>query len=551
MEILSIFRDEAERLLRNAGYPGKVEQAREEFGDFTFPCFSLAKERKMNPALIAKDVVRNMEKSEYFEKIENVGAYVNFTINPKKLAEITLSSIIQGEIFKFEEKGKVIVEHTSANPTGPLHVGRTRNSIIGDTVARILRRFGYDVEVQYFVNDVGKQVATLLWGVKNLRVEEEGEREDYRYVKYYQAAYEELEKRPEIEKEVQEIIWKYERGDQELRNLAEKYVGGIMRGIAESLKRINVEFDEFVWESSLVERSRKIPPMIKEYLKEENGAYYIDLKKLGVEEKDKLFLYRSDGTTLYPLRDIAYHLYKAEKARYNIDVLGEDHKLHFQAIKRIIGLLKPDTRLDALFYSFVKLPEGKMSTRKGRVVYLDDLVEEGMKRVEEIIRKRGYSEEEKKKITKMVAVGAIRFHILNVQEEKPITFKWENALNFEGESGPFIQYTHARAESIMKKTSWDRSFNSQYISHPQEIKLVKLMARYPEIIKEAAMKLTPYVVAKYAYSLASQFNQFYRDCPVIKAESGIREFRLALVYSFKALIKDLLELLGIEAPEKM
>lgn len=550
MEILSIFRDEAEKLLRNAGYPGKVEEAREEFGDFTFPCFSIARDKKMNPALIAKDVVRNIEKSEYFEKIENVGAYVNFTINPKKLAEITLSSIIQGEIFKFEEKGKVIVEHTSANPTGPLHVGRTRNSIIGDSMARILRRFGYDVEVQYFVNDVGKQVATLLWGVKNLQVEERG-REDYRYVKYYQAAYEELEKRPEIEKEIQEIIWKYERGDQELRNLAEKYVGGIMRGIAESLKRINVEFDEFVWESSLIESSRKILPMIKDYLKEENGAYYIDLKKLGVEDKDKLFLYRSDGTTLYPLRDIAYHLYKAEKARYNIDVLGEDHKLHFQAIKRVIGLLKPDAKLDALFYSFVKLPEGKMSTRKGRVVYLDDLVEEGMKRVEEIIRKRGYSEEEKKRIAEIVAVGAIRFHILNVQEEKPITFKWESALNFEGESGPFIQYTYARAESIMKKTSWDGNFNPQYISHPQEIKLVKLMARYPEIIKEVAIKLKPYVVAKYTYSLASQFNQFYRDCPVIKAESGIREFRLALVYSFKLLIKDLLGLLGIEAPEKM
>ncbi len=553
MEILKRFRDEAEKMLRDAGYPGKVEEAKEEFGDFTFPCFSLAREMKKNPALIAKEIVEKLKDmdSEYFEKIENAGGYLNFKINSRKLAEVTLSAIISGDIFRFERGERIIVEHTSANPTGPLHVGRTRNSIIGDTLARILKKFGHEVKVHYFVNDVGKQVATLLWGVKNLKISDTEGREDYRYVRYYQLAYQELENRPEIEEEIQELIWKYERGDEELRALAEKYIGGIMRGIAESLRRINIEFDEFVWESSLVEKAKEIVPLLKEYIREENGAYYVDLKSLGLEGKEKLFLYRSDGTTLYPLRDVAYHLYKAERADRNIDVLGEDHKLHFEAIKRLVRLIKPNAKLDALFYSFVKLPEGKMSTRRGTVVYLDDLIDEGMKRVEDIIEKREYEESEKKEITRAVAVGAIRFHILNVQEEKPMTFRWENALNFEGESGPFIQYTHARASSILKKASWSGNFDSRFISHPQEIRLVKLMARYPDVIREAATKLTPYLVAKYTYSLASQFNQFYRDCPVLKAEEGTRDFRLALVYSFKLMIKDLLNLLGIDAPEKM
>jgi len=550
MDVIGIFRERANSLLKEIGVDGEVEYAKPDFGDFTFPCFSLAKEMKKNPAIIAREIAEKL-RDEYFEKIEAIGPYVNFWINPKKLAQMTLDAILNGSIFEFPHRGKIIVEHTSANPTGPLHVGRTRNSIIGDSLARIMRRYGYDVEVHYFVNDVGKQVATLLWGVKNLAIVTREMRGDYKYVAYYQGAYRELEKNREIEREINEIIWKYERGDEELRTMARKYVGSILKGIEESLRRINVHFDEFVWESSLIERAQKVADMLKEHLKEENGAYYIDLKELGIQGKDKLFLFRQDGTTLYPLRDIAYHLYKGERARKNVDVLGEDHKLHFEAIKKIVNILWDDIELNALFYSFVKLPEGKMSTRQGKVVYLDDLVNEAERRVSEIIRERNYEKDEEERIIKEVAVAAIRFHILNVQEEKPMTFRWEDALNFEGESGPFVQYTHARAASILRKGNWNGRYDASFVSHPEEIKLLKLMAKYQEIIGNAVKNLSPYLVARYAYSLASQFNQFYRDCPVLKAEEGIRDFRLAVVEAFKKIMGDLLELLGIEAPEKM
>ena len=551
MDVLGFFREKANELLREVDVEAKVEDAKEGFGDFTLPCFSLATMWKKNPASIAKELVEKIGYSEYFSSIEAVGPYINFHINPEKLAEMTLNAILNDNIFRFEDRGKIVVEHTSANPTGPLHVGRTRNSIIGDSLARVMRRYGYNVEVQYFVNDVGKQVATLLWGIKNLAIIAKEARGDYKYVPYYQGAYMELEKKPEIEKEIQEIIWKYERGDKELRELAKKYVGAILQGIEESLKRINVHFDEFVWESSLIERAHTVADMLKDYLEEEKGAYYIDLKDLGIEGKDKLFLFRQDGTTLYPLRDIAYHLLKGERAKKNVDVLGEDHKLHFQAIKRIVEILDKDIDLRALFYSFVKLPEGRMSTRRGTVVYLDDLMDEAEERVAAIIKERGYSPEEEKRIIRDVAVAAIRFHILNVQEEKPMTFRWEDALNFEGESGPFIQYTHARAASILRKAEWNGEYNPNMISHPQEIKLLKLMARYQETIQKSAENLSPHIVARYAYSLASQFNQFYRDCPVLKAEENVRIFRLAIVKAFKKIIRDLLELLGIEAPEKM
>ncbi len=551
MDVLALFREEANRLLRDLGVEQQVVEAKEGFGDFTLPCFTLAKKFKKSPVQIAENLAKDISESEFFEKIENVGSYLNFWIEPKKLSELVLKDILNGEFKNFEKKEKMILEHTSANPTGPLHVGRTRNSIIGDTMARILRRYGYDVEVHYFVNDVGKQVATLLWGVKNLSIEGKYERGDYMYVSYYQSAYRELEKNPDIEKEVQKLIWLYERGDRELRELAKKYVGSILSGIEESLKRINVHFDRFVWESSLIERAKEVSVTLQEHLKEENGAYYIDLKTLGVEGKDKLFLFRQDGTTLYPLRDIAYHLYKGEIARKNVDVLGEDHKLHFRAIKKIVEFLREDIELSALFYSFVKLPEGKMSTRRGTVVYLDDLVDEAESRVMGLLEERDYGEEERKNIARKIAVGAIRFHILNVQEEKPMTFRWEDALNFEGESGPFVQYSYARASSILRKSQWKGDYNPSAVSHPQEIKLLKLMAKYSEIVKNAAETLSPYLVAKYAYSLASQFNQFYRDCPVLKEESEKKNYRLALVASFKKLIEEVLELLGIEAPEKM
>jgi len=545
---MGIFRSRANQLLKGIGVDAEVEYAKEGFGDFTLPCFSLAKEIRRNPAEIAREIAGKIEDDEYFSKIEAVGPYLNFHINPQKLGKILLEAVENGEIFEFGRKGKMIVEHTSANPTGPLHVGRVRNSIIGDSISRILRRYGYDVKVHYFVNDVGKQVATLLWGVKNLSIEQREMRGDYKYVAYYQGAYSEMEKRPEVEKEVEEIIWRYERGDEELRSLAREYVGSILKGIEESLRSINIRFDEFVWESSLIERAHEVAEMLKEHIREEDGAYYINLKDLGVEGKEKLFLYRRDGTTLYPLRDIAYHLYKIERADENVDVLGEDHKLHFQAVKRIVELIRGEVSLRALFYSFVKLPEGRMSTRRGKVVYLDDLLREGESRVMEIVKERGYEDAEE--IAREISRSAIRFHVLNVQEEKPVTFRWEEALSFEGESGPFVQYSYARASSIIRKADWD-GFAFHGTSHEEEVKLLKLMARYPEIVRDAAEKLSPHIVARYAYNLASQFNQFYRDCPVLKAQGEIRETRLTIVKEFKKIMGDVLEILGMDAPEKM
>ncbi len=554
MDVLGIFREEANRMLRDAGVNLGVEYAKEGFGDFTLPCFPLAKEMKKNPAIIAKEIAEKLEGGEYFKKIEAVGPYINFHISPVKLASLTLDAVLSGDIFRFEPKGKVILEHTSANPTGPLHVGRARNPIIGDTMARILREYGHEVEVHYYVNDAGLQVATLLWGLKNLfRVMKyEDKKCDHLLVPYYQDASRRAEESAEVMEDIRALMRRYEDGDEELREFAREKIGCMLEGIRETLERIGVHVDKFVWESEFIPLAREIARKLEDVVEEEDGAYYVDLRKIGVEmQKNKFFLYRRDGTTLYFLRDIAYHIAKGKEASYLVDVLGEDHKLHFQALKSVVTYLDSSIDMRALFYSFVRLPEGKMSTRRGTVVYLDDLLDEGYQKALEVLKDRDYTEEEARRIAEGIAVSSIRYSILNVQEEKPITFRWDRALSFEGESAPFIIYTYARASSIMRKGEWSGAYDPALLEHPQEFRLLKLMAMYHEVIRNSAEKLSPYFLARYAYDLAMQFNQFYRDCPVLSSSADLKESRMALVEAFRVLMKRVLENLGLVPLEKM
>jgi len=546
------FVNEANRLMKDAGIDGVVEPAKEGFGDYTFPCFPLARKLKKSPVEIASELAKKIGTSEYFEKIESVGPYLNFHINPVKLAEITIKSVVDGSIFHFEKKEKIILEHTSANPTGPLHVGRARNPIIGDTMARILREYGHDVKVHYFVNDAGMQVATLLWGILNLNTDENIKKCDHRYVLNYQKASAMLSD-PKVEGEVRNLMKKYEGGDEKLRKIAKEKIGCVLNGINETLKRINVIVDEFIWESEFIEDAKRVAEKLKRYTGYEDGAYYLKMSELGANlQKDKFYLYRKDGTTLYFLRDIAYHLYKGKNADFLVDVLGEDHKLHFEAIKMVMKLLNPNIRMEPIFYSFVRLPEGKMSTRKGTVVYLDELLDEGFRKAIEILENRNYEKEESRHIAESIAYSSIRYALLNVQLDKPIVFRWDKALNFEGESAPFIIYTHARASSILRKGEFEGTYYPELLKHPEEIKLLKLIAKYPNVIEQSARSLSPYYLARYAYELAFQFNQFYRDCPVLNAESSeLKKSRLALVFAFKNVLSRTLKTLGIEPLEKM
>jgi len=557
-EILSLIREAVSSIYGNLKFVQTLEKPPEGFGDFAFPCFPLAPLAKKSPSDIAAEIAGYIDskKNVWIEKVEEKNGYVNFFINKTKLAELAIKNVFEEK--EGGKKEKVILEHTSANPNGPLHVGRARNPIIGDTLARIFRWSGYDVETQFYVDDMGKQVAILLWGLKNIDMEVEEKKEDHRLVAFYQKAYEMMEKDEKVKEEIGQIIKKCEDGDEKTLEEMKSAYEKALEGILESLERINIKIDSFVEESRFI-LDGSVQYVIEELKKTEfagyeNGALYLDMEHFGIHGRNKkFFLTRKDGTSLYATRDIAYHLWKGKRADMLINVLGEDHKLEAKLVEVSLKILDAKVPV-TVFYSFVSLPEGKMSTRRGRVVYLDDLIDEAVERAYEEVKKRRNLDEEKARfIAEKVGTGAIRYNIVKVNPEKAITFRWEEALNFEGESAPFIQYAHARCCSIINKAGVaelnlsEIDFSSY--SHPQEINLIKVIASFPEVVKRCEDEFNPAFIAEYAHKLASSFNAFYRDCQVIGGEK--EKERLALVRATQHTLKNVLTLLGIEALEEM
>lgn len=566
------FKREAARLvsdaLRTLGADVAVvlDKAPPGMGDLAFPCFPLAKSLRRAPEAIARDIASAARPGELVEKVEARGGYVNFTVKFDRLAQDAIASALSRKDAYGSpdtKKGiRVLVEHTSVNPTGPIHVGRARNPIIGDTLARILRRAGYDVTTEFYVNDVGRQVVTMTWGVKNIRVDKvpERDKDDYRYVLHYQAASQRLEENPELEKEIDEMLYRLEHGDPETVRLTRETCERVLAAITESLRRLNITIDRFTWESKFVADGSvdRVISKLKqsEYSHEKDGAYYLELESFGIAGREtKWFYTRSDGTSVYTTRDLAYHMDKFTRTDIAINILGEDHKLAMQQLAAALSIMGVDKKPEIVYYAFVSLPEGKMSTRKGRVVNLDDLIDEAVELAYEEVRKRrtDLPEQRMREIARVVGIGALRYNIARVQAEKQIVFKWEEALNFEGSSAPFIQYAHARACSILDKAGeWNRGeFDASLLATDYEKDLVKIIASFPATVAECAEFRKTHVVAIYAQELAAQFNQFYRYVPVLRAGGRIRNSRLALVEATMWTLRNALDCLGIEAPEEM
>ena len=546
----------------------KLDTPLEKLGDFSFPCFPLAPIAKKSPQAIALKIVSKIEKHKWIDRVEAKGGYVNFFVNTKHLVSSTLESILSkketyGHLSK--KNKKVIIEHTSANPNGPLHVGRARNPIIGDTVVRIFRAAGYDVKSQFYLDDMGKQVAILAWGIHHIDtkdvVRSDYGKPDHENVGFYQAANKQMDEDETVAQQINDLIKKIEECDTGTLDMIHAAYAPVLEGINASLCRINITIDRYVPESLFV-KDKSVESVIKnlkktKYCSEENGAWYLDVESFGVSGRStKFFFTRADGTSLYATRDIAYHLWKATQADVLINVLGEDHKLESKQVEVALQLLGVQTLPTPIFYAFVSLPDGKMSTRRGRVVYLDELIDECIERAyEEVKKRRGneLSEPAMKKIAQIVGIGALRYNIIKVQPEKDIMFKWGEALNFEGNAVPFIQYAHARACSILVKAKdVHEKINPALLTHDSEIRLVKQLARFPLVIDEACTGYRPHLIASYLFDTASLFNQFYRDCPVLPEENKVlRASRLALVDAACIVLHNGLDLLGITAPKEM
>ena len=539
--------------------------------------FRLAGPAETSPPQVAARIAAEIETESltYVDRVETKGPYVNFHPAASYYAETleAAQSPAYGNLPDRDES--VVVEHTSANPTGPVHVGRARNPVLGDAISRIMAAAGYDVDTHYYVNDAGRQIAVFTWAYETFEEADlpdpERDSPEYEMVRYYRKGTTFLEEGPEdeveaAEAEIQAIMQGLEAGEETAYKRVGEVVDTVLAGMQRCLERLPSTFDEFVKETRFMRdgSTEAVAHRLEEsgLAYEDEGAWHLDLSDRGFE-KDLVFM-RSDGTSLYTTRDLAHHEWKFENYDRAVTVLGEDHKLQARQLQAALEVLGNDSdRLTDVIYSYVNLPTGKMSTRAGTGVDLDDLLDEAVNRAREAVESRmgdrirddDLTESDVERIAQQVGIGAVRYDIVSKQPSKPITFKWDDALDFEGQSAPYVQYAHARTCGIIDEADGEvtPTLDHSRLDSDPERELLEVIAAYPAQIEDSATSLEPHAVATYARDLADAVNVFYRECPVLGSDVDPDQSaaRLALVVAARNTLANALSVLGIAAPESM
>ena len=502
-------------------------------GDLALPCFPFAKQLVCSPDEAAQKIADALQLD--IGQAVAVGPYVNIRASMDWLAA-QLSKTT-------ESKGLILIEHTSANPNGPFHVGRARNAILGDTFVRMYRAAGYDVIAEYYVDDMGKQVGILCWSLENLDEAQvqallaEGEipiedsphssKDDHIRVLWYQAANLLKAKDPTVDDGVTELVQLSEEADADVLARFEDAYQPVLDGMLVTLSRMGIEFDSFTKESVFIVDGSVEVLMDQLQSSElhdeaENGAHYLELETKGIKGKSTRFYYRrGDGSSLYATRDLAYHQQKWTRSGHLLNILGEDHKLQSKQVS--IALQELGTQPpEVVFYAFTKLADGKMSTRRGNVVYMDDLLDEAQVRAYATVKeiRSDLSEERLQEISDAVGISATRFNIARISPDKGITFRWEDALSLEADSAPFIMYSHARACSIQRKAGdVDTSVGLDTSALKGSAgELVRRMAYMNDELQTAIDSASPHQFCAWLSALAVDYNRFYRDNHVIDDE---------------------------------
>ncbi len=534
-----------------------------EMGDIAIPMFPIARKRKTSPVLLAEEMASKLRFGDTIASASAAGPYLNLKLNRKIIGfDIVQRILSAGERWGGHQSGvgkRVLIEHTSINPNASPHVGRGRCAMIGDSLARLMRFEGYEVEVHYYVNDMGRQIGLLVLVAS--------EREDITFdqiLEAYVAANQRAENDPDFAALGYDLLAKIEEGDRETREKFHRVTDLCLKGQLNVLRRLGVSYNCFDHESAYVNDARlgAIENALEErkaIFKDEEGRLVVDLRQLSyaADEGRYFVLRRANGSSMYGCRDLLYSLDKHERhADVNIMVLGEDHKLYAQQLALILnaaGIPAPEV----VYYSYILLSDGKMSTRAGKVVLLADFLDQAaaisLDRVTEQFPM--LPEEDRRVIAEQVAVSAIRFAVLRVKPAKNVIFDMETALSFQGDTGPYAQYCCARIRSILRKWGGSIPMLSQEefsVTTDPEWVLLTVMALFPKVVADAMSQYNCAPIANYVLDVAHAFTAFYHDCPVLSAENtGILHTRLQLCQTALHTLSNALGILGIETPERM
>ena len=524
-----------------------------EMGDFAFPCFKLAKVFRKAPNMIAADLAENIEAKGAISKVMPLGGYVNFFVNKSQLAETVINDVLtKKEKYGHTDLGQekaVVIDFSSPNIAKPFHIGHIRTTVIGNALYKIYDSQGYNVVRVNHLGDYGTQfgkliVAFKLWGSKEA-VEANPIPE---LLKLYVKFHEEAEQKPEMEDEARAWFTKLENGDEEAKALWQWFRDESLKEFARVYDLLDIEFDSYAGESFYSDKMGVVIDQLKEkgLLVQSQGTNVVDLEEFNMPPA---LITKNDGSTLYMTRDLAAAIYR--KNTYDFDkciyVVGSQQSLHFQQLFKVLELMGYEWSKDLIHVPFgmVALEEGTMSTRKGRVVFLEDVLKQAVEKTKEIVLSKNPNAKNVEQIAKQVGVGAVVFQELSNSRIKDYTFSWSRTLSFEGETGPYVQYTHARCCAVLRKAEEEVTADINYDL------LSEGDGAFNKSILAAMRKNEPHIITRFVLDLAQAFNKFYHDNPILVEDAELRKARLALVAATRQTIENALALLGMHAPERM
>lgn len=531
-----------------------------DMGDFAFPVFKLAKEFRKAPPAIAEELAEKLNDSTMFT-VESKGPYINFFINREKLVETTLEAVkSEGQDYGRSNMGegkKVIVEYSSPNIAKPFHIGHIRTTVIGNALYKIYTYLGYDTVAINHLGDYGTQFGMLISAYKKWGSKEEIEKDPINeLLKLYVRFNAEAEENPELRDEARYWFKELENANEEALELWGWFKEVSLKEFNKVYDMLNIKFDSYNGEAFYSDKMGSVIEEMKEknLLEQSEGAFLVNLEE---HNMPPALIMKSDGSTLYTTRDIAAAFYRKEHYDFykNIYVVASQQNLHFKAFFKVIELMGHEWANDCIHIPFgmVSLEDGTLSTRKGRVVFLEDVLNKAIDSTLEIIEERNPNLENKEEVAKQVGIGAVIFQELFNQRIKDYVFSWDRTLNFEGETGPYVQYTHARICSILDKGNFSIEDKVDYslLKTEEEINIARLVYEFPDTIVAAMEKNEPYIITRHIVELAKAYNKLYNTTPINTDDEALKKARLLLSYSAKNTIKIGLGLLGIEAPERM